>query len=265
MPNAIESIIRTRRPHWLTDKTVGAASPGIYVPPTFDLDDDDSSTDVNQYKRLSATQIRDLQRDLGAAQYLGMAIMPSIQTACGEIASEINIATEYTQRKMDRTLRYMAAFPNPRRTYHASDMVMHIQSDSSHDSRPGSKDVVGGIFYMGFKNNAYKINAPFATISKQLQWIVNSAGESEYSGLFYNGQLGYNFRETLEDLGFPQKDPTIILCDNSTAIGLAHKHVKPKKSKFFNRRWNWIQQAVDEKLFIIKKIAGKVNLADFSE
>lgn len=262
MPEAIPRIIAKYRPTWEHENIRGAQSPGIYAAPIFGTTPTTPESD-NEPTPLSPDEIHEIQRVLGSCQYIALSIMPSIQTACGEIASEVNKATTKTQAKIDRLLRYMAAYPNPTRVYHASEMVLTIQSDTSHDSRPGSKDVVGGVFYLGFKNNPYKVNAPFATISKQLQWVVNSAAESEYSGLFFNGQQGYNFRETLQDLGFPQTNPTIILCDNTTAIGLATQTVKPKKAKYFDRRWNWIQEAVKRKFFNIQKIDGKVNIADF--
>jgi hypothetical protein len=50
-------------------------------------------------------------------------------------------------------------------------------------------------------------------------------------------------RTILADLGYPQP-PTTILCDNTTAIGLANDNIKMKRSKAIDMRFHWIRDCV---------------------
>jgi hypothetical protein len=60
--------------------------------------------------------------------------------------------------------------------------------------------------------------------------VVASAGEAEYAALLASGQHAASLRTTLCDMGYPQ-DPTIIICDNTSAIGIATDSIKQKRSK----------------------------------
>ena len=267
MPGRVDQVIRKHRPQWFngTEKVKGAASPGIYEAFNNNLEDDFQRIDEEEDASvtLSTQEMKELQSIIGDCQYLAIVIFASISTAVLHLSHEKAHPTVKTAKKVERLLQYMAAFPEPTRTYHASDMVLVIQSDASHDSLQGSKDVCGGVYYLGWKKNPYLVNHPFAYMCKIIRFITNSAGESEYAGLFMNGQCGYNYRETLADFGYPQDEPTVILCDNTSAIGIATGKQKSKKSKFYNRRWNWIKEGVKRGLFDIHKIDGNVNLADF--
>jgi hypothetical protein len=63
---------------------------------------------------------------------------------------------------------------------------------------------------------------------------VVSAGEAEYTALLVAGQRAASLRTTLADMGYPQ-EPTIIMCDNTSAIGIAtdskRKYRKPKHTQ----------------------------------
>jgi hypothetical protein len=65
--------------------------------------------------------------------------------------------------------------------------------------------------------------------------VVASAGEAEYAALFAAGQHAASIRTTLSDMGYPQ-NPTIIMCDNTSAIGIATDSIKQKRSKAIDMR-----------------------------
>ncbi len=45
------------------------------------------------------------------------------------------------------------------------------------------------------------------------------------------------------DMGYPQP-PTTILCDNTSAIGLANDTIKQKRSKAIDMRFHWIRDRI---------------------
>jgi hypothetical protein len=83
--------------------------------------------------------------------------------------------------------------------------------------------------------------------------VVASAGEAEYAALFATGQHASSLRTTLADMDYPQ-EPTIIMCDNTSAIGIATDSIKQKRSKAVDMRFHWIRNRVRQAQFIIAYI-----------
>jgi hypothetical protein len=65
------------------------------------------------------------------------------------LASEQSNATEVTADKVIKLLNYCNTHPETKIRYHASDMILHIQSDASYLSENEAKSRAGGFFYMG--------------------------------------------------------------------------------------------------------------------
>ena len=63
-------------------------------------------------------------------------------------------------------------------------------------------------------------------------------------------------------MGYPQP-PTTILCDNTTAIGLANDSIKQKRSKAIDMRFHWIRDRIRQNQFCIAYIPTAENLADY--
>ena len=142
-----------------------------------------------------------------------------------------------------------------------SEMLLRIQSGGSHLSRPHSKSVAGGIHYLG-TTDPFFLNAPIHVQSTTIPVNTAAVSETEYAGCFANGQIGTDERSALKNLGYPQP-PTIILCDNECAVGLASDTVRAKKSKAIDSRFDWIRDRVRQKQFIVSFLPGSLNLADF--
>ncbi len=66
--------------------------------------------------------------------------------------------------------------------------------------------------------------------------VVASAAEAESAAGFQQAQLAVRLRHTLQDLGYPQQ-PTLLLIDNTVAIGLANDTMNKKRSKSMDMRF----------------------------
>jgi hypothetical protein len=130
--------------------------------------------------------------------------------------------------------------------------------DLIHDSR----SVAGAIFFLGNKNDPTRINGSIHVFSTIIPCVVASVGEAEYVALFAAGQHAASLRTTLSDMGYPQ-DPTIIMCDNTSAIGIATDSIKQKRSKAIDMRFHWIRDCVRQGQFIIAYIPAQQNLAGY--
>ena len=88
--------------------------------------------------------------------------------------------------------------------------------------------------------------------------------EAETGGLFLAAQRACPMRVTLAELGHPQPtNGTPLFNDNSTATGFLNATIRPKLSKAFDMRFNWLNDRVAQKQFQIIWRKGKLNMADY--
>ena len=92
--------------------------------------------------------------------------------------------------------------------------------------------------------------------------VVASAAEAELAAGFQQAQLAVRLRHTLQDLGYPQQ-PTLLLIDNTVAIGLANDTMNKKRSKSMDMRFFWLRDRVQQLQFVVEHIPGQYNIADF--
>ncbi|CAI7811562.1 unnamed protein product, partial [Closterium sp. NIES-53] len=84
--------------------------------------------------------------------------------------------------------------------------------------------------------------------SKKQNEVGLSSCETEYMALHHGVKEVVWLRRLLEEIGVCQKEPTVILCDNESAVKLANnaclhvltKHVRPK--------WHWVRRLLDKEV-----------------
>ena len=224
MPGYIAKVLKRFAP----TLTTGADSPSIYVPHAYGATAQTPTTDNSA--PLPAPAKTRLQELIGSLLYYARGVDVTILPTVTLLASLQANPTEYVLQASNRLLAYCARHPNNSLLYRACDMILHIQSDASYLSRPGARSIAGGIFYLGNRNQPTHINGSIHALSTIIPSVVASAAEAEYAALFLNGQEGEWIRNTLHSLGYLQP-PTIILCDNKCAEGIATDTVKAKRTK----------------------------------
>ena len=107
------------------------------------------------------------------------------------------------------------------------------------------------------------INGPLLSChSNVIPVVCSSVQETEYAGLFAAARLADEERRILHNLGYSQP-PTLLLCDNEYAVGLASKTMTPRLSKSIDMRFHWLQDRIQRGQFRVQHVAGDVNIADF--
>jgi hypothetical protein len=81
--------------------------------------------------------------------------------------------------------------------------------------------------------------------------VCSSVQEAEYAALFAAARLADNERSILHNLGYPQP-PTLRLCDNENAVGLANQTITPRLSKSIDMCFRWLQDRIQRKQFRIE-------------
>ncbi len=226
-----------------------------------------------QYEATVVSELLDLenktcvQEVLGTLLYYARAVDNTMLTSIGEIATQQASATNFTLRAITQLLNYAATNPEATIRFHASDMILYVESDASYLSVSKARSRAAGFHYLSDKvDNPSKqqppMNGPVNILCKILKNVLSSAAEAELAGLFLNGKEAVPERITLEELGHPQP-PTPMVTDNSTAMGIANDSVKQKRSKSMDMRFYWIRDRVRQGHFQVFWQPGKQNRADY--
>ena len=183
---------------------------------------------------------------MGTLLYYAQSVDATILVALGTIAAQQSIATQTTSKCVNHLLDYCHTHPDAKLLYHASDMILHINSDASYNSESKARSRAGGYFYLGntasvrptMHNNGSILNSSTIMLN-----AMESASEAECRALFNNTKEAVALRTTLHEMGHPQP-PTPVEVYNSTAVGFANKQINQQKSKSMDMRYYWIQNCV---------------------
>ena len=214
---------------------------------------------------LDAARTLILQQQVGVFTYYAAALDCSMKVAISKIASR---QAKPTERLWEETqtffMQYAASWPDASLRYKASDMQLKVHSDASYLSEANARSRAGGYFYLGNCDNQDTTdrNAPLYALSTIISAVTASACEAEYAALFYNAKEAEGMRNSLADLGYPQK-ATQLVTDNQAAHGVANRSIKQRKSKAIDMRYHWVRDRVDQQHFCVIWRKGKINLADY--
>ena len=115
--------------------------------------------------------------------------------ALNEIATTQAQPTEHTKKQVKMLLDYAACRKDGKVRFHASDMILHVETDAAYLVLPNAKSRIAGYFYLSTQplpppaRPNPKPNGPILIECKTLRHVVASAAEAECGGIFHNGQM----------------------------------------------------------------------------
>ena len=256
MPAYIAKVLERFDP----SKPSGVPSPSIYTPPSYGARSQLTTEDVSP--ALTSAAAKRIQEIVGSLLFYARGVDPTILPTVNLLASLQSSPTRDVADIADRLLQYCSRYPNNELVYDACDMTLFIQVDASYLSRSNARSVARGICYLSNKGQPEHINGAIHAVSSIIPSVVASAAEAEYAALFMLAQEGEYLRRVLDDMGYPQA-PTLMLCDNQCAVGLATYSLKSKRTKSIDMRYHWIQDRVTQGHFQVIWRRGEHNLAVF--
>lgn len=247
-------------------------APAIYTPPVYGKHVQYANDDLNLPK-LDPQRTKFIQEVIGVFLYYSRAVDSTMFTTINKLATRQSYPTLSLYNDIHHFLKYAASYPNGHVTFYPSNMILMVHSDASYLSESKARSRAGGFHYLPRKssdlsssssqnNLTQTINGAIDVISCIIPTVVSAASEAEYAALFLNGQNCSGLRLILDDLGYPQP-ATIIISDNTTAIGVANRTTKIKKSKAMDMRYHWIRDRVQQGQFKVIWQPGGTNLADY--
>jgi len=215
---------------------------------------------------LQSIDTKYVQEVLGTLLYYARAVDCTMLTAIGSIATQQAKPTKKTMDAIKQLLNYAATHPNAVVRYHASDMILFVDSDGSYLSESKARSRAAGYHYLSSiptdPNAEPPHNGAVNILCQILREVCSSAAEAELAATFHNGKEACPIRHMLEALGHPQP-PTPIITDNSTAVGIATDTIKQKRSKAIDMRFYWIRDRARQGQFVIRWKKGALNKADY--
>ena len=153
---------------------------------------------------LTPKETTTIQQIVGSLLYYARAIDSTILPALNTIAQSQAKPTLKTKADCATLLDYCATYPHTILRYHASDMILNIDSDTSYLCAPQACSRVAGYFQLNsnIRSNPH-VNAAILVECKTLRHVVASSAEAETAGVFYNAQRAVPLRYMLIQLGHP--------------------------------------------------------------
>ena len=198
-----------------------------------------TGTDHDNSAKLPTTEIKVIQSIVGAVLYYTRAVDPTMYPALNEASLPQASPTQQTLKKCNQLLDYVSTHSNATIRYHASDKILHVDSDAACLVLPRVRSRFAGHFFLSDSPSLTRtvpLNGPILTECKTIRHVVSSAAEAETADLFHNAQQARPIRYILHQLGHPQP-PTPIKTDNSTAKAFIHQTMRQYKSKSWDMRY----------------------------
>ena len=201
---------------------------------------------------LIKSQITRIQQIVGTLLYCARAVDTILLTALNDIATQQSTGTIEISQSITKLLNFCATYPNASPIFRTSDIVLHIDSDTSYLSLSKARSRVGGYYYLSDLSSdlekeptsGSKPNGPIFTVCHILRHTMAPAAEAELAALFKNGQEAVVLRNTLLNLGHHQP-PTPIKTDNSTVAGISNHTILQHTSRAMDMRFYWVRDRVN--------------------
>ena len=166
--------------------------------------------DPDSSELLDQKGIKLIQTVVGIFFYYARSLNPTILRALNEISRIQARPTKDTLAKAKCFLDCASTYPNAIIRYHASKMVLRIDSGAAYLVMPEARSLCAGHFYLSDwpcdKPNilSTKRNGPILTKCKTIRNIVSAAAEAETTGTFCNANKGVAILPSLIGIGHQQ-------------------------------------------------------------
>ena len=145
-------------------------------------------------------------------------------------------------------------------------MQLHVDTDAAFLVLPNAQSRIAGYFRLLYHSDSPNFkpdNGPVYILCKTLRSVVTSAAESETHGVFHNAKETIPMVYIITAIGHPQRQPTPIKSDNSTAVGFVNKNMQMKKSKTWDMQLHWLRDKQNTSHFKVFWDKGSNQSADY--
>jgi hypothetical protein len=209
--------------------------------------------DIN-YDKINPTKYRNI---VGKWMYAMVSTRPDLAYAVGYASRFLHAPNSQHLIMVDRIARYIQGTKNFALQYKSDSnnfkLIGYCDADWAGD-KFDRKSTSGYIFFLS--------GGPISWNSKKQATVALSSTEAEYISITQATKEAIWLRLLLKNLGFEQKDPTIIYVDNQSAISLSKNPVYHSRTKHIDIQHHFIREKIESKEIQLLYCSSKEQLAD---
>jgi hypothetical protein len=178
---------------------------------------------------------------VGSLMYLAITSRPDIAYSVGVLARFNSNPGPLHWKAVEHLLCYCKGTMDLKLVYGpgTSDQLFTTYSDADHGGNSDNGRSTGGYLV--------KIGSGAVSWSSKLQSLVAlSTTEAEYISAVEAAKEIVWMRQFLDELGYPQHGPSVLLMDNQSAISVSKNPEHHGRMKHLDLRWYWLRDAVDD-------------------
>ncbi|CAI7932872.1 unnamed protein product [Closterium sp. NIES-54] len=206
---------------------------------------------------------------VGALNYAANHTRPDIAFATSRLASVVSRPSHEQLEASKRLVRYVSATASVGLEYSAvrqrlqrgaadsgkGEMLLNCYTDGSFNSVKADGTSIGGYVCL-FGGGAVSWR------SKKQNKVGQSSCETEYMALHHGAKEVVWLRRLLEEIRVCQKAPTVIFCDNESAVKLAKNACLHGLTKHIRPKWHWVRRLLDKEVRL-EIVKTHQQVADF--
>lgn len=209
------------------------------------------------YPNMAGCPYREL---VGSLMYATVGTRPDISYAVQTLSQFMENPMPAHWSAGKRVLRYLQGTQDWGILYRASSTESTLPtvsgySDADWGANPDDrKSISGYVFHMA--------GAPISWASRKQKSVALSSMEAEYMAGSSAASQALWTRMLLEELGFPQRAPTLLQMDNQSALALTRNTGTQGRAKHIAIRYHFIRDHIQTEEITVSHCAGEDNPAD---
>ncbi|CAI7863638.1 unnamed protein product [Closterium sp. NIES-53] len=192
---------------------------------------------------------------VGALNYAANHKRPDIAFATSRLASVVSRPSQEQLEAAKRLVRYVSATTSVGFEYSAvrqrqqrgaadfgqGEMLLNCYTDASFNSVKADGISIGGyVCLFGGGLVSWR--------SKKQNEVGLSLFETEYMALHHGVKEVVWLRRLLEEIGVCQREPTMMFCDNESAVKLAKNACLHGLTKHIRPKWHWVRRLLNKEV-----------------
>ena len=134
---------------------------------------------------LTEEQSSCIQYIVGTFVWYGAAFDPTLAASLSALETRKSKGTYNVQKESHQILDYLATYPNAAICYHASDMILSLDTDASFLSEPNSRSRAAAYYFLTRKDRPNFNNIAIDILSTVIKHVMPPASETETYALYY--------------------------------------------------------------------------------
>lgn len=203
----------------------------------------------------AAVDSTEFKQLVGSLRYL-TATRPDLMFSVNLVSRYMEEPTEQHMLAAKRILRYVQGTTSLGIRYSRGGepiLLGYVDSDYARDA-DDKKSTSGYAFMLG--------KGAVSWASKKQPIVTLSTTEAEFVAAAYGACQAVWQRNILEEIGFIQREETVLFCDNSSTIKLSKNPVLHGRSKHIHVRYHFLRELVNEGVIKLEYCSTAEQISD---